>query len=1070
MASAYATVAQELYVAYFGRPADVIGLSNIEAALAAADKAGTATTAAGLYAEYATNPAIASIVNSFGTSHESQTLYGTNTLNFVTSVFESLFNRAPLQSGLLFWTNAITSGQVTMGGAALAILAGASTADQATVAAKVTVATEFTTAMEANTTAAATEINAYQGPVAAAAARSLLQGVTAANVATYATSGAVQASLSNIVILTTPVTNSQLTTGVDTLNLSGNNNHVTGTANGAGATFTAGDTIAAVAGSLGNTLTVADLGTGATWAATGLAGATVSNIQNLTLVSGEAVNANTAASIEGLTGLQAVSITDVGGTTATAATTTAVTVTDAATAANAESVTGGSTVTLTANNVTTGAITTSGAAGAVAITSTEASTATTNTVGLIHVTGGTTVSVTQNLTGALNNTITSGGVTVTGSTATTSATVWQTAAATASATKSGVADGAVLVVDAAYGADGAGTITSVSVTNAAGVTVQDNALATLTLAGKVGADVVTNDAAAAGTATLALDLNGATVTSLTDTNAEVGTLNIVTGGTAGSTITTLTDASLKTLAVSGTEQVTLGTAPASLTSVAVTGGAGVVMNLGAATTFTSSSTGTDVITIAAATTKTVTGNGTAGEELVWNAAAAPAGTTYLGTVSGFKTLGIGGTVASAASQVFDMSKITGFSGYDVQANAGTNTIQLANVASGSPLAIDGAFAGTLVYATADTTGPTDSVAVTLGAASNSAGFTVAALTLEDSSHFGIGTVNLASNAGTGQTNVITAFQDASLSTLNLTGTGNLTITGALATTATTLTINANATNGTTSSALTFTGGITDTSITTLTLTGTESLVLGTVTHGTSGITVSGAADNAAISLTLAGVTSSGHTDTITLGNGNDTVVDTASAGAVNITLGNGNDTVTVGNTATNTVVLGTGHSSVIEVGAGANLNVTFGAHSVTTATDNVTVTAASASTALTAAPDAVITGLNVKGVDTITIADAATAPIVVYTTTQVSGYGSHNPTTLLTAINGVFATTAANGGNLAQHAIAEFTFQNNTYFVEQAGALGSAFAAGDTVVELTGNQTFTTASNVTAGGVLHLVG
>jgi hypothetical protein len=85
------------------------------------------------------------------------------------------------------------------------------------------------------------------------------------------------------------------------------------------------------------------------------------------------------------------------------------------------------------------------------------------------------------------------------------------------------------------------------------------------------------------------------------------------------------------------------------------------------------------------------------------------------------------------------------------------------------------------------------------------------------------------------------------------------------------------------------------------------------------------------------------------------------------------------------------------------------------------------------------------------------------TTAQLNTFGG-NPTTLADAVAGVLA---AGGGNLAQHTIAEFQFQTNTYFVEQAGATGSTFAAGDTVVELIGPHTFTTAT--TAGsGVLHL--
>jgi len=1076
MASAYASVAQALYVAYFGRPADVIGLSNIESALAAADTAGTGTTAAGLYAEYSTNAGIAAIVNSFGTSKESQTLYGSNTLNFVTAVFESLFNRAPAASGLLFWANAINTGAVTAGEAALAILAGASSADAATAAAKVTVATEFTTAMATS----GTEINAYQGAAAAALARSLLQGVTTANSASYATNGDVQASLNSIVVQSTPVTNWTLTSGIDNFTLLGNNNHVTGTAHapaGQTATFGAGDSIVGAAGSVGNTLTLADLSTGGTWTAGGVAGITVTNVQALVLESGEPTAVNTASSVEGFTGLQSVTVNDVGGSSVTAASTTTITINDAAAAGATEAAQGGSAVTVTANNVSSGGTinvgTTTAAAGAVSVTTTEISSQTgAVTADAINVGGGTTVAITANLAGTagVGNTVTGGAIAVTGGAATTSVTVTQTAAATAGTKVAGVVDGGVTISDLNTTAGSAGTITSVTLANYGAATIEDNALASLTLSGS-GHGVTLNDNSFATPLTsLTLNLNGVTDTSaagFTDTHGEITTLNVVTGGTSGSSLTNVVDSGLKTLAVSGTHSLDITNAPASLTAVTVTGGAGVTITLGANTSFTSTSTGTDVVTVTAATTKTVTGNGTAGEEIVWDGAAAPAATTYLGTVTGFKVLGIGSGVAAAASQVFDLSKITGFSGLDVEANSTLNTIQLINAASASPLSIDGAFAGTLVYATADTTGPADTVAVTLGAASNSTGFTVAALTLEDSSHFGIGTVNLVSNAGTGQVNTITAFQDASLSTLSLTGTGSTTISNAFTTNATTLTINANATNGTAASALTFGGGISGTSLTTLTLTGTENISLGTVTQGTGNFTVAGSADNANISLALAGVTSSGHTVGITLGNGNNVVTDTsAAAGAsVNITLGNGNNTVTVGATATNTVVLGTGHNNVIEA-AGGNVNLTFGAHTASGSAaviDNLTVGPA---TGATAAPSAVVTGFNVKGVDTITFSgDAgATGAIVAYTTAQINTFGN-NPTNLATAIAGVLA---AGGGDLAQHAVGEFTFQNNTYFVEQAGATGSAFAA-DTIVELTGNQTFTTATNA-AAGVLHLVG
>jgi len=122
-ASDYQTVVEELYVSYFGRPADPTGLSNFEAALLA-DNAPTDIQS--LNVAYSTDTAIQTLVNSFGTSTESTTLYGnSSTSAFVTAVFNNVLNRAPLTSGLNYWVNAIQSGTLSQGDAALAIMAGA---------------------------------------------------------------------------------------------------------------------------------------------------------------------------------------------------------------------------------------------------------------------------------------------------------------------------------------------------------------------------------------------------------------------------------------------------------------------------------------------------------------------------------------------------------------------------------------------------------------------------------------------------------------------------------------------------------------------------------------------------------------------------------------------------------------------------------------------------------------------------------------------------------------------------------------------------------------------------------
>src|SRR6185437_15991115 len=73
-ASSYTSVVQELYLAYFGRPADPTGLQNFAAALLGVS---APTTLAGIAAAYSTNAEVKGLINSFATSTESGIQYGT---------------------------------------------------------------------------------------------------------------------------------------------------------------------------------------------------------------------------------------------------------------------------------------------------------------------------------------------------------------------------------------------------------------------------------------------------------------------------------------------------------------------------------------------------------------------------------------------------------------------------------------------------------------------------------------------------------------------------------------------------------------------------------------------------------------------------------------------------------------------------------------------------------------------------------------------------------------------------------------------------------------------------------
>ncbi len=185
-ASSYAATVQELYLAYFGRPADPTGLANFENALASAN---APTDIGGLAAAYATNPAVKNLIDSFGTSQESQVLYGNgNATSFVTAVFQNVLGRQPQASGLSYWAGAINSGALSQGDAALSIMAGARTntspqglIDAQLIANRVAVATQFTSRVSYWA-----PNGQYSGSLAASVARNTMNAVdSTTNVAAY---------------------------------------------------------------------------------------------------------------------------------------------------------------------------------------------------------------------------------------------------------------------------------------------------------------------------------------------------------------------------------------------------------------------------------------------------------------------------------------------------------------------------------------------------------------------------------------------------------------------------------------------------------------------------------------------------------------------------------------------------------------------------------------------------------------------------------------------------------------------------------------------------------------------
>jgi S-layer protein len=455
-----------------------------------------------------------------------------------------------------------------------------------------------------------------------------------------------------------------LTTGVDTPSLTANGNTINGTFNGAGQqTLTPGDTLNGGT-TTGNALNLVDLGTSTTTAAnlaTSLSAVTISGIQTVNILSGEAIIANTASSPAGFTGLTQLNVTEANNgvaSTITAAATTNISVTDQSQAGGALSVQGGLNVTVATTEVAsnsgstiavggTFAAATTAPAGTVTITATAAPTTAGNfTMGAITVYGGTVVSITEAEVGSAGFTTTGGNITVNGGASTTSVTVDQTAPVAQSATTAGVTDGQVTITDANFsGGAKAGVITTVSLDGLNGANaINDSALANLTVNDAAAGTILNiNEGAFTSPATtLALSLNNDASLTLNDSGNKYTTVNVTLGAAADSL--TLTDTALTTLKISGPSSGTAGalTFSSNASALATINASGDNGNLTftdywAGAVFTGGA-GNDIVTLATALTTASGGSITFGS-----------GDNSLLSVIGFGSIGAGVTVDGGSS-------------------------------------------------------------------------------------------------------------------------------------------------------------------------------------------------------------------------------------------------------------------------------------------------------------------------------------------------------------------------------------------------------------------------------------
>lgn len=166
----YESALQQIYVGYFGRPADPAGLLYYERLLRDLN---APTDIPGLRRAYDSNPSIAQVIDSFGNSQESNDLYPGSTDEFITAIYRNLFNREPDAAGKAFWVGVIQRGAITRANAVLSLMAGAVSTDLDLINKKTGVAADFTNSLTSTAT-----VNAYSGISATASVRDALSKVS----------------------------------------------------------------------------------------------------------------------------------------------------------------------------------------------------------------------------------------------------------------------------------------------------------------------------------------------------------------------------------------------------------------------------------------------------------------------------------------------------------------------------------------------------------------------------------------------------------------------------------------------------------------------------------------------------------------------------------------------------------------------------------------------------------------------------------------------------------------------------------------------------------------------------
>ncbi len=574
--SAIQTQVQQLYVAYFNRPADAVGLQY--------------------WTDLVQNRGVAlsAVAAAFATTTEYQdTFRGMNNAEVVNQVYLNLFGRAAEAEGRDFWRDLLDRNAITIDNVVTTIAAGAQGSDAVAYRNKTSAASSFTAALDSPD-----EIVSYDGLPANLVLKEFLSSITDdASLARNTAPLELQYVLDRIIDRSPIPASHLLTSGADNLmGRDGRNDNFIATDTPGRSVFGADDTLDGKSG-LDTLILVSTHTDGYTVPA-----AKVSNIEIVNVTGNGPVTLD--AGLWG--GVRNLNLTSKGGAALTTVASANIIVTEQNLATGGVRVDGGNNVTVTVRNAEFGSNgvnigDTTAPTGRIVVD--YAASAVTGTAGngVIEVNGGSTVVINQSAGSRAGGAAVDAPVRVNGGLNTSSVVVNNEAARIGTGNAGSVQTNSVTITDANSTNQTEGSLHTVVVNNYSTLSLTANALVTLGLGGGSGDVSIVNGGLPGNSHdTLALSLRSIVAGQISDAGV-ITTLNLATSG-SNSSLSNLNMSALTDLNLSGDAHLTLASTTG-LTSVArvkVSETAGISGNFSAATfkSFDASATsGNNTVTV-----------------------------------------------------------------------------------------------------------------------------------------------------------------------------------------------------------------------------------------------------------------------------------------------------------------------------------------------------------------------------------------------------------------------------------------------------------------------------------------